>query len=1024
MKPKLSTLFCCSLALLLLFGAGCGGGECAVDGDCQSGYRCSDSSGLFYGDSICVQALETIVDSDTDVGQDVGQDVVDQAVARLRFVTDPPAQHTAGQPFDIAVQLVDASGEALAIAGHDLTLSLSKNSFGDEKQSLTTTTNADGVALFAAVTITTAATNYRLHVSLASITSSSARFDVVASEPDAETSSIDGGRCVQADGHSLATIHITLRDAFGNPVTGQTPTFEAGGLGNASSPCSPTNAAGASVCQMSSTHIGGKPLRLTSPVTLNGGHVSFSRSEVVASEHHAIALKSNCTLSVWGQNISGQAAPQPGLSDVVAVAVGDFHSMALLGDGSLRLWGDNFNGQRTPPPGLSEIVAISAGRSHSLALTADGSVVGWGLDNFGQAKAPEGLSDIIAIAAGSQHNLALKADGTVVAWGRNNFGQLNQPAGLSDVVAIATSAGHSLALKADGTVVAWGQNDFGQSTPPALLNDVIAIDAGGFHSLALRADGTVVAWGIDDASRNDFGQTSVPDDLDDVISIGAGGTNSLALKANGHIVGWGDDGQNQSSGHVLQFSGTNGELSFELEAPSSLAAGERFDVTVRARRLSNPEGPAARIYVRLGLNHHGFADSTSELIAITDDEGIARFFEVAINAASDDYHLVAKSGALLSQSATFAVTPLQPDADQSSVSGARCVPADGQTDAVVDVRLRDRFGNSITTLLPTLSVSGDGNVLKGCTLPDAQGVSRCVLSSDTAEIKHVRVTEPVAITAEHRLAFVTGRATLSAHASHNLVLHGDCTVTSWGRDNRAQTIVPLDLSDVAQVAAGAFHSLALGIDGSVSAWGWNAYSQITVPAGLDDVVAVAAGGFHSLALKADGTVVAWGRNDHGESSVPAALFDIVAIAAGYQHSVAIRADGAVFGWGLDTNNQTTVPLAALGAVEIVAGWYHNIVRKSDGSYFAWGRVAEGQSTLPDDMSDVIALSAGRRHSLALKADGTLLAWGTDTEGQITLPDDLTDVVAIAAGEDHSIAAHADGTTTAWGSNLFGQIEPQ
>jgi hypothetical protein len=53
----------------------------------------------------------------------------------------------------------------------------------------------------------------------------------------------------------------------------------------------------------------------------------------------------------------------------VAIAAGSFHSLALKSDGSLVIWGDNSAGQKNVPLGLTNFVAIAAGNFQSLALT-------------------------------------------------------------------------------------------------------------------------------------------------------------------------------------------------------------------------------------------------------------------------------------------------------------------------------------------------------------------------------------------------------------------------------------------------------------------------------------------------------------------------------------------------------------------------------------------------------------------------------------------------------------------------------
>lgn len=238
-------------------------------------------------------------------------------------------------------------------------------------------------------------------------------------------------------------------------------------------------------------------------------------------QHHGI--ERDGTVACWGNNNAGQTNVPPGLSNVVAISVGEDHCMVLRRDGSVVSWGG-----LTTPQGISNVVAIAAGGSEaggfSLVLRKDGTVFGWAkLNYWGQIDVPEGLSNVVAIAAGSYHGLALKSDRTIVAWGLD---QPNVPEELSNVVAIAAGGGHNLALKSDGTVTAWGGNGLGQSDVPEGLSNVVAVSAGEQHSLALKSDGTVVGWGY-----NEFGPTTIPENLTNVVAISAGIFHSVAISA-------------------------------------------------------------------------------------------------------------------------------------------------------------------------------------------------------------------------------------------------------------------------------------------------------------------------------------------------------------------------------------------------------------------------------------------------------------------------------------------------------------
>lgn len=244
----------------------------------------------------------------------------------------------------------------------------------------------------------------------------------------------------------------------------------------------------------------------------------------------------------WGSNLYGQTNVPSGLTNIVAIGLGNSHSVALKSDGTVVAWGDNSAGQTIVPMGLSNVVAISTKADHTLALKADGTLVAWGDNTWGETNIPSNLKDVTAISA-SGFNLALKSDGSVVAWGGANFGgETNLPPDLTNVLAVSAGGSFGLALRADATVEAWGANQFNQREVPVGLTNVTAVSAGGFHSLALRSNGTVAAWGYDA-----LGALDVPAGLSNVVKVIAGNLVSIALKSDGTMVIWGAQGYSLST---------------------------------------------------------------------------------------------------------------------------------------------------------------------------------------------------------------------------------------------------------------------------------------------------------------------------------------------------------------------------------------------------------------------------------------------------------------------------------------------
>jgi alpha-tubulin suppressor-like RCC1 family protein len=222
---------------------------------------------------------------------------------------------------------------------------------------------------------------------------------------------------------------------------------------------------------------------------------------------------------IWGQtnNFNLNIVPSD-LTNAVAVAVGSSHAVALKPNGQIDVWGSNLSGQTNLPANLTNVVAIAAALNHSLALKADGTVVSWGDLNT----VPSNVTNVIAIAAGDSHSEALKADSTVIAWGSGSGTSV--PAGLTNVTAIAAGGSFGAALKTDKTVVSWGVS----STYTTGMTNVVAIVACEFPLIALKADGKVVAAGT----------TAAPANLTNVVAVGAGRYDAVALKSNGTLTNW------------------------------------------------------------------------------------------------------------------------------------------------------------------------------------------------------------------------------------------------------------------------------------------------------------------------------------------------------------------------------------------------------------------------------------------------------------------------------------------------------
>ena len=326
---------------------------------------------------------------------------------------------------------------------------------------------------------------------------------------------------------------------------------------------------------------------------------SSIKEQVNAGVGHSMAIKSDGTVSCWGDNTYGELGDGTkivrktpvnvnNIDNVVAASSQNDCSYVVKSDGTVWKWGkiEQFapNGTPVKVEGLQDIVDIkvatnlnSASDIFYLALKSDGTVWTWGANSYGQlgigsninnyvpTQVPD-LYNVTAIAAGGTHAVALKSDGTVWCWGGNTYGQLGtgtttfsyfpvQVPGLSGVTAIAADGYHTLALINDGTVYGWGDGRaFGKSsnwtipTPIEGFSEVSKIATGVYHCVVVNKDGTVKTLGKNDSGQGGINyataSTQAPttvEGLSDIIDVSALNNYNLAVKSDGSVYGWGDN---------------------------------------------------------------------------------------------------------------------------------------------------------------------------------------------------------------------------------------------------------------------------------------------------------------------------------------------------------------------------------------------------------------------------------------------------------------------------------------------------
>ena len=295
---------------------------------------------------------------------------------------------------------------------------------------------------------------------------------------------------------------------------------------------------------------------------------------------HTCALKSNGTVSCWGQQSSGRLGNNitrqgsvfkdvpiqvvgvdgTGTFDsVLQLSLGGRHSCALRGE-NVFCWGHGGKGQ----------LGYTALKSEASNTGSPLQVVGTDFLSDSDAK----LTDIVQVSGAGDHNCAVKSNGKVVCWGEGALGRLGTT---------------STTLRSYPWYVS--DVDTRNSTTDYLhLEGVTQMSSGLKHNCAVRVDGGVVCWGS--GAKGQLGTGSVSnafsprdvqvgdpaENLKGIVQVSAGEAHTCALNYQGQIYCWGDGadnrltGSNDGSSHLAILAENDDSPIIDLEA---VVAGDK-----------------------------------------------------------------------------------------------------------------------------------------------------------------------------------------------------------------------------------------------------------------------------------------------------------------------------------------------------------------------------------------------------------------------------------------------------------------
>ncbi len=597
----------------------------------------------------------------------------------------------------------------------------------------------------------------------------------------ASTSTITGTGPVVADGVATSTVTVTLRDAFGNPVSGITPDFSATDTGgtNTYGSCSTTTLSGASTCTLSSLAAESKTLSITSPVTKNDGTVTFTAGTASAA---------NSSITGTGPVVANGTA-----SSTVTITLRDTNNNPITGVVPTFSGTDTASGNTYGPCSATSATGLSTCLLRSTRaevktlqietpiVKADGSVTFTAGSAFAGTSSITGTGPVIADGVStSTVTITLRdsnnnpVSGATPTFAATNSGSTNtygtcsatSASGESSCTLASTKAEiKTLSIatpvsKADGTVT------FTAGAPSAANSDIIGTSP-------VSADGVSVSFitvSLADAFGNPIeGVTPIfnATDTDSTNAYGACTATTALGSASCSLAATRAEVKTLQMTSPIAVTGsspvtfsallpTSANSSITGTSPVVADGGASSTVTITLRDSSNNAvAGIVPTFDATDTDSRNVYDSCS----MSDAGGVAICTFASTRAEDKILRItnpVTKSGSTVTFVAGAAI------ATNSSISGTGPVIANGTASSTISISLADANNNPVSGVTPTFSATNTGttNTQTACSVTNAAGASTCTLSSTKAESKVPQLLTPVSKSGSS-ISFVPGPAAVA-----------------------------------------------------------------------------------------------------------------------------------------------------------------------------------------------------------------------------------------------------------------------
>jgi adhesin/invasin len=558
-------------------------------------------------------------------------------------------------------------------------------------------------------------------------------------------------------GTGTATITVTARDAFGNPVDGAAVELAVTGSGNTLSAPGLTDANGVYTGTLSSTvggektvsaTAGGTGITQTALVTVTAGAVDAGQSTVVATPTSIAQGGAVATITVTARDVlgnavegaavqlaatgSGNTLSAPGLTDENGVYTGTLSS-TVAGEKVVSATADGTS--------ITQTAAVTVSQVFSAALSTVAAAPGTIEAGTGSATITVTVRDANGdpMSGAAVELAATGAGNTLSAPGLTDengiyTGTLSSTVAEEKVVS-ASVGGVSIAQTASVTVLASGTVSAAHSTVVAVPS---SIEAGtGIATITVTArdvTGNPVPDVTVELAATGSGNTlSAPGLTDEngvytgTLSSTGAGEKSVSATADG-------TGITQSAVVTVTAGAVDAGQSTVVATPTSMAQGGAVaTITVTAKdAFGNPVGGAAVELAATG------AGNTLSAPGLTDENGVYTG-TLSSTVAGEKVVSATADGTSITQTAAVTVSQVF-SAALSTVAAAPGTIEAGTGSAAITVTVRDANGDPMSGAAVELAATGAGNTLSAPGLTDENGVYTGTLSSTSAGEKIVAAT--------------------------------------------------------------------------------------------------------------------------------------------------------------------------------------------------------------------------------------------------------------------------------------------